>query len=283
MKKYKSILILALASSAAPLWGQLSVADLNTPYTVDFSGTVAGVTNGAWTASANVQSPALAGGVDSRGIVFGRVGWGGSQAGAVYKRETLANPPVQDSVGWYVDSTNRRGTGASTALVMHSQIGDTEFTDRTRAFSLVVQNNSGSTINQWAADYVIDLYKVSALANRNVTMSFSYQVVSDPASLDAGNWVGNLSNTVTSMGIDSADFAAESWLVADRSTTISASVADGDYLVLRYWADTGSNTNETPYLAFDSISVTAIPESSQISLAVGLVALLAIWLRRRKS
>lgn len=278
------VLFLGLVGAASAS-AQLSISQLGSVQVIDFSSTVAGVNNGAWTASVDPSSTPGAGGIDTNGIVFGRIAWGGTSSTLQFKRGTTANPPVSAAAGWYVDSTDRRGTGASTALVMHAQVPDpaTEATDRSRAFSLVVQNNTGSAVDQWAVAYAIDVFRVAA--GSSTTLSFSYQVVSDPASLDAGNWIGNLSNTVADMGLDSSVIgSAGSWTAADRSTSISATVADGDYLVLRYWADSGANNQNAPYFAFDSISVTAIPEPAHTGLlaAVG-IGLLVVGRRRRAS
>lgn len=277
---YSQVLSSLLLAATVPLSAQLSITQTNTEYTVDFESTVAGMNNGTFTAEERAESPAVTGGVDSRGIVFGNdTGWGSNMGGAPFRRGALGSLDSSDSrdLGWYSDNSIRRGSSASTAMVMHP---GAQGVPRSTAVSFLFKNDTGSTLTQFDVDFVIDVWWTETFFNPLV--EFSWQVISDPASLDSSNWGGNLANVNTSMNLDTEGYITGEWNIQDRSTTINTTLEEGDYLVIRYYIEDMDQKGglRSPYIALDEISITAIPEPSTVAAFAGLLTLLvAFWFR----
>lgn len=138
-------------------------------------------------------------------------------------------------------------------------------------FQLEVTNNSGATVTDWNVRFTSYQYNDWDRAN---SFNFSY-------SLDGTAFTPVPSGSFTSDDLASP-FPPFEWAVSvNYDDTISATVADGASLYLRWTGDDVSGTGSRDEFALDDVFVDAVPEPSSTAL-IG-VAGLALLLRRRNS
>ncbi|MEJ6778047.1 MAG: PEP-CTERM sorting domain-containing protein [Akkermansiaceae bacterium] len=168
-------------------------------------------------------------------------------------------------------STGGVGTGGAYAfdvgagnVALGVQPGGSDFTPG--YFELEVTNDSGSTVATWAIAFKSYVLNDQARGN-----SFNFSFSTD----------GSSYTPVAAGSFTSADGAGGSWtLGADYSDSISASVASGSSLFLRWSGDDESGSGSRDEFALDDVSIDVVPEpSSTALLGLGGLALLA---RRRR-
>lgn len=139
----------------------------------------------------------------------------------------------------------------------------------TQAFYLRIQNNTGATVTSW--NLTGDLFTADSDGSLG-TESIGYAV-------DNGTSPGAMTftNITSRMGVNTGGMYAYQAL-AGLNETVSASVANGDYMVLAF-RDSGGNRSS---FAVDNLTITAVvPEpASAALLAMSLVGLAR---RRRKA
>lgn len=139
----------------------------------------------------------------------------------------------------------------------------------TQAFYLRVQNNTGATVTSW--NLAGDLFTADSDGSLG-TESIGYAVDNgtSPSAM-------TFTNITSRVGVNTGGLYAYQSL-AGLSETVSASVANGDYLVLAF-RDSGGNRSS---FAVDNLAITAVvPEPTALALAgMSLAGLLA---RRRKA
>lgn len=151
-------------------------------------------------------------------------------------------------------------------IALGVQPGGSDFTPG--YYELVITNDSGATVNTWAVAFNSYSYNDEGRAN---SFNFSY-------STDGTNYTPVASGSFTSGG---AAAGSPSWVLgAAYSDNISATVANGGSLYLRWTGDDVSGSGSRDEFALDDVSVDAVPEPSSTAL-LGLGGL-ALLLRRRK-
>lgn len=239
----RSVFALSPILIATGVQAQLNVAAVNTTYTIDFDGTVAGVSNGAW-AGGGFQAVPIAGRLDSdawaiTGFSDGNLAYGASRigVGTDYRRGTTAPGNAAVSVGglWSF------GGAGITGRALGIQPNATDFTPGT--ITLRIQNNTGSTLT--AFDLAYDVYYRNDQANSdNFNLYYS-------------------DNNTTYTPVPSQDVvtpaaaAGAAWVANARSTTITGVyVPNGQYFYVRWRGDEVVGGGSDDEIALDNINVT---------------------------
>jgi hypothetical protein len=240
------LLVLAIISPLGlvqPARGDLVISSVNTASLIDFESTLTGVNNGAYT-----------------GAGFG-AGSGQLDAGAW----AITDLSGAELARGYTSGSGAAGVGLYSFDVLGGGTSHTfgvkpdnnDFNIGT--VTLRVANMTGSTIGSWAISY--DLFSFN---NTNTSSTFNFSF-----STDGTNFTSVSALNFASPGTADATPAWSSG--TNRSTTISANVANNGILFLR-WTSTdnvgGGNVRDS--LALDNISVTAVPEPGAFLFA-GLV------------
>jgi hypothetical protein len=253
------------------LRADLVVGSINMAETIDFETSKSDVNVDAFVGTGFTPSPA-SGQLDSSSwrIVNndGDLAFGGTATTGAFARG-LSNTSVTDGGIWSFDTDNNGTSGDSHALGLqpttaHSILNPGEI-------RLRIMNSTGSTVSSWEIDY--DVFAFND-AGRSSTFNFSYST--DDVTYTP---VGALDFTST----EPAD-VMPAWTLAARSTLISASVADGDRLYLRWTIafPGGGNGSEFDQLALDNISVAAVPEPAAVlfgGVVCGVIGL-SVGIRR---
>ena len=135
---------------------------------------------------------------------------------------------------------------------------------------LRIQNTTGAAVTEWNFD--TDVYFGEADVGDSTTLQYSYAVGNDT---DAGTMTfTNFGSTLSSVTGDVITSLAGT--MSESVTT--ASVADGDYIVLQIYSVTASGSGSTSFV--DNIGVTAIPEPATLSLIAALSGAM-LFIRRR--
>jgi hypothetical protein len=265
--------IIALAASlfcVAGVHAQLSLTSTGAPFTVNFEGTVSGVSNGAYTAAGFQPSPS-AGQLDSdawavTGWSNGSLAFGGTQttASTDYTRGADADGGV-GTAGFYAFS----GGGISTGVAFGIQPGGSDFAPGT--LTLRVQNNTGTTLTGLDLSYIVYVRNDQPRSN-----SFNFSYSTNDTSYTA---VSALDLTSAATADTTPTFVSNA-----KSTTINGlTVATGGYVYLRWTSDDVSGSGARDEFALDNIVVTAIPEPSSLFAGFGMIAAFGCRFRRRRA
>lgn len=231
---------LAIIFLLLPLYNfsQLSILAPNTNYTIDFTTTVNGVSNGRFDASGFQSSPAI-GQLDSdawaiTGFSYGDLAFGGTQttANTDYTRGT-----AYAYVGW----------GGIYALygfpdpILGIQPVDDDFTQGT--ITLKIQNNTGGIINS-----LVLSYDVLICNDQDRSNSFNFSHSADDISYTS---VSSLDFTSTTTKDKDAD-----WIVYGRNTVLeSLNIPDGSYYYLRWTGDDVGGSGSRDEFGLDNIVI----------------------------
>lgn len=222
---------------------QLNVAAVNTAYTVNFDGTVAGVGNGVW-AGGGFQPTPTAGRLDSdawavTGWSDGNMGFGGTRitAGTDYRRGTALGAVAAGGMYAFDDGAG----GVLTGVALGFQPGASDW--EPGAITLRVQNNTGSTLT--AFDIAYDVFYRN---DQNSSNEFNLYYSDD-------------NTTYTHVGSQDVTSPAAStgaaWVANARSTTVSGVfVPNGSYFYIRWRGASVSVSGARDEFALDNISVT---------------------------
>lgn len=240
----KRILLLVLFISAFS-WGQVQLSEGTPTQTIDFSSTVTGVSNGAFTGT-GFQATPTAGQLDSdawatTGFSEGTLTFGGTRT-AVNDHARGATA-IQQSTGGIYAHTGAPNSVANPCLMI--QPSGSDFSPGT--ITLRIQNNGVGFINQIVVSY--NIFYRNDFGSSN-TLNFSYST-DDTSYTNVGSL--DFATPVAASGT--------TWLqegsTPSRSTTITGlSIAPGDYFYIRWNSDdvVGGTRDE---LGLDDISVTA--------------------------
>ena len=192
----------------------------------------------------------------------GPVGWdaSGFSAGAGFSENRGSSSGGVTTGGTYAFDI---GSGN---IALGVQPGGSDFTPG--YYELQVTNDSGATVDTWSIAFKSFVFNDQSRAN---SFNFSY-------STDGSSYTPVAAGSFTSTA--AAD-GSPSWVSGvDYSDSISASVANGGSLYLRWTGDDSSGSGSRDEFALDDVSISAVPEPSSAAL-LGLGGL-ALVLRRRK-
>lgn len=237
-----ALTLLALPGMEAS--AQLNIAAVNTAYTVNFDGTVAGVGSGVWAGTGFQPTPA-AGRLDSdawavTGWSDGDLAFGGTRitAGTDYRRGLAAAPVATGGMYAFDDGAG----GVLNGRALGVQPNATEF--NTGTITLRIQNNTGSTLT-------------------------AFDIAYNVAYRDDGGWSSNFNLYVSDNGTSYTHIASQdvvspvgpagaAWVANARSVTVSGFfVPNGSYFYIRWRGNEnpgGSGARDE--FALDDISVT---------------------------
>lgn len=263
----KLLAVVAAFGTAASSQAQLIVNDY-TAKVITFDATVSGVwvTGGTPTGSVAQPAPTNSAPYDSDAWALragatqdltlptagsgsgSAVGFGGtSTAGAISRG-------VSNVAGW-----GTSGLGVVTSVTSGANFGNAlgfkpagGSTDNASVF-LRIQNTTGSTVTSWKVDY--NPYYIDIGVATNVSFAFS----TDGGTVFSSN-VAALGfstpglNTITTPAV--TDWTAISLV----ESSLSATVANNDYLILRWALGNDVASGNLNRLAIDNISIAAVPE-----------------------
>ncbi|MBU2927593.1 beta strand repeat-containing protein [Winogradskyella psychrotolerans] len=213
----------------------------NTAFVIDFDTTVTDVNNGAFDGSGFTDTPA-SGQLDSdaweaTGMSDGSLSYGGSQTSGDYIKGSSTGGV--SSGGFYAFDT-----GSSNSSLGFQATGS-DFTPGT--ITLRAQNQTGTTVTTADLAYLIYVYNDQG---RSTTFDFSYST-DDLSYTDVA--ASNLTSDATADG-------SLIWVSNSKATSITGlSIADGEYLYLRWsTADNGGSGSRDEF-ALDDISLSFNP------------------------
>ncbi len=221
-------------------YSQLSITGAGT-YTIDFDNTVSGVNNGQFQGTGFVGAP-TAGQLDSDG-------WratGFSDGDGMFSGT--------HTTGDFARGTHSGGTGTGGVYAFETATGDfclgvqpgaADFTPGD--FTLRIQNNSGSAINQLNLSYEIKVFNDKDRSN-----SFNFSWSTDDISYTSVSALDYASP-------GAADPLPVSWTTTTRSTTLSGlNLANGGYLYLKWTGDDVSGSGSRDEFGLDDIVISGI-------------------------
>ena len=228
------------ATPNAPTLGwQISSED--TSFVIDFDTTVSGVNEGAFDGSGFTSSP-TSGQLDSdaweaTGMSDGSLSYGGSETSGDFARGSSTGGVT--SGGFYAFDTGGSNNG------LGSQGTGSDFTPGT--ITLRAQNQTGNTVTAADLEYLVYVYNDQGRAS-----TFNFEYSTDDSSYTA---VGALDLTSTA----TAD-GSPAWVSNSKSTSITGlSIADGDFLYLRWTSGDDSGSGSRDEFALDDIDLTFNP------------------------
>lgn len=242
---FLALLMIFSVSVSSTIYGQLSLNNTTTSRTIDFSTTIAGVNNGAYTGSGFQPTP-TAGQLDSdafasTGMSDGNLAFGGTAVTGDYARGAVST--AQATGGFYA-YTGTPGSVANPSFLFQPIAAD--FTPGT--LMLRIQNNGTTNITQIAVSYDLFFRNDQAFSN---SLNFSYST-----------------DNITYTPVGALDFATPA--AADtngyvqvgtspsRSTTITGlTITPGSFFYIRFSSDDVSGSGSRDEIAIDNISVTA--------------------------
>ena len=247
----KTFLLFALTMlSFSIAFGQLSLTSTST-YTIDFDSSVSGVNNGGFSTTVSgsyLNSSPASGQLDADAWSCSQTS--GSSASfpgsgtAVYATSTIPNPGTSGGLFAYNINT------LTNQMIGFSPTGDL-FTPGN--ITLKIVNNTGSTINQLAVEYLVYAYNNQPRAN---TVDFWYS--SDNATYTNGNI------TFTSTAASSS-----SWESATKTITITGlAISNGSSYYLQWRLGDASGSGARDKFALDNIKVTATTGGASPSISV---------------
>jgi len=226
-------------TAATPLGWQITTT--NTAFFVDFDNTANNVNNGQF-AGVNLNPNPQPGDLNSNAIAIdGSSGTAAASFGGTITTGGGTSTGGVSSGNFFAfeHSTGNRALGVQPTGTFWSP----------GSITLRVQNKTGGVLSSLSL-----AYKIFELNNEGRANSFNFQYSTDNA---------------TYTNVSSLDFTSEetasgtpAWRAYLRSTTITGlSLADGDYLYLRWVGDDVSGLNSRDEFALDDISVVANPVS----------------------
>ncbi len=237
--------LVALATIVCPLAlkAQLNVSAVNTPYTINFDGTVSGVSNGAFAGSGFQPTP-TSGRLDSdawasTGWSDGSLAFGGTRttASTDYTRGTTAPGNLPIAVGgiWSF------GGAGITGRALGFQQAATDANPGT--ITLRVRNTTGSTLTAFDISYNA-YYRNDE--DRSSTFNLRY-------SDDNTTYTSVPALDLTTPG----PLVGTSWVANARSTTITGvNVPNNGFFYIRWALGTAGGSGNWDEIALDDISVT---------------------------
>ncbi|MCC6840229.1 MAG: lamin tail domain-containing protein [Flavobacteriales bacterium] len=219
---------------------QLNVAALNTPYTITFDATVAGVNNGAYT-GAGFQAAPTAGQLNSNawattGMSDGALAFGGARTSGDNARGTNSAAGGTSTGGFYAFTAPNIGSSS-----FGIKPGSDDWTPGT--VTLRLQNTTGAAIT--SLDVAYELWNNNSQARSN---SFNFSWSTDDASYTTVPAL-NFTSPAASDGLG--------YVVVNRASTISGlNVANNAYIYLRWNGDDVGGSGSRDEFALDDISVT---------------------------
>jgi len=231
---------LSQMTTAAPALG-FQLTTTNTNYVIDFDNTVANVNNGQYDGSGFTITPAV-GQLNSdawatTGMSDGASAFGGSNTTGDFARG-ISNGGVNTG-GFYAFTV---GTGNNAFGI---QPGGSDWTPGT--VTLRVQNNTGTVLSSLGLAYKVFNFNDGLYSG---TFNFSYSF-----------------DNVTYTPVSQVDFASieaadgsPAWNAYLRSLSLnSLSVANGNYIYLRWFGDDNGGSTSRDEFAIDDISIVANP------------------------
>ena len=238
----KACTILALfAVLPVTLSAQLNVAALNTPYTITFDSDLPGVNNGAFTGAGFTSAPAVgqlnSNAWASTGMSDGALAFGGSNTTGDYARGVSTAPGGTGTTGGFY-SIAAPNVGSNSLGI---KPGGSDWTPGT--VTLRVQNTTGGTMTSMDVAYTIWNNNSQARSN-----SFNFSWSTDNSTYTP---VGALDFT------SPATSDAFGYVSYPKSTTVSSlSLANNDYIYLRWSGDDVGGSGSRDEFALDDVSVT---------------------------
>lgn len=293
--KFLALFASAALATTAISHGQLVINSLDTPSVIEFNAGPGGAISGVWgpstspTGSGFTTSPVNLNPLDSDGWAArvgasqnytlpdagtgstASVGFGGNATLGAIARGVNATAGFTAGLGLATSLNNVAGNNG----LAFSPSGTG--TDNATVW-LKIQNTTGQTVSSWDISYLGYYINVGDYATPVV---FAYST--DNGSTFSSN-VSSLGFTTPGTGTVTTPTAADWVQVTGLSSTINATVANNDFLILRWGLgqDIGVNLQPGNRIALDDISITAVPEPSTWALlAVGLTAVTV--LRRRRT
>lgn len=238
------ILLLALFMSAFS-WGQVQLSEGTPSQLIDFSATVAGVSNGAFTAAGFQATPTL-GQLDSdawavTGWNDGTLAFGGTRTTGDYARGAAV--AAITTAGFY---SYRAAPQSVPNPCLMIQPGGSDFAPGT--LTLRIQNTGAGFINQMDVSYNLFIRNDQARSN---SFNFSY-------SSDNSSYTPVSALDYTSPAASSGTAWVQVGTSPSRSTSITGlSIAPGDYFYIRWNSDDVGGSGSRDEFGLDDISMTA--------------------------
>lgn len=240
------ILLLALFLSAFS-WGQVQLSEGVPTQLIDFSSTITGVSNGAYTA-AGFQATPTAGRLDSdawavTGWSNGNLAFGGTQTTATtdYTRGATA---VAITTGGFYAYTGAPHTTENPCFMI--QPGGSDFAPGT--LTLRIRNNGAGFMNQVDVSYNLFIRNDHARSN-----SFNFSYSSDNSTYTAVSALDYTSPAASDV-LGWVQVGAS----PSRSTSITGlSIAPGDYFYIRWNSEDVGGSGSRDEFGLDDISLTA--------------------------
>ena len=174
---------------------------------------------------------------------------------------------VYSNTGTYSNSNSIRALRDGSTSDLALGVKDSAVRD----FTLIMRNDTGSTVGTWNVDYLIEQY---SKGTSPTTFGFSYSL--DGTTYTTTNVSGGanvVANTTTPVDVNLASIISTS-----RNAVITESVANGSDIYFR-WKYTHISGTST-HMGIDNITITAVPEPDAVALS-GAVGVLGIFRRRR--
>ncbi|MDX2304564.1 MAG: T9SS type A sorting domain-containing protein [Microscillaceae bacterium] len=231
------VLFVSLNGAFMPVFGQLSIQDVNATYIVNFDNTLAGVNNGTFTGIGFAPDPSI-GQLDSDaweilGMSDGALNFGDTQTAGDFARES--SPGGETTGGLYAFDVG----GSNLALGV--QATGTDWSPN-GTITLRIQNNSSQTLKGLRINYSIFEFN-----NENRATNFNFAYSSD--NLVYTN-VPALNYTTTQPA------GLEIWLATSRSTDIQEiDISPGAFFYLRWEGSDAGGTGSRDEIALDNIEV----------------------------
>ena len=226
-----------LANDAPPPTDGWQITSEDTSFVIDFDTTVSDVNEGAFDGSGFTTSPAT-GQLDSdawesTGLSDGALNYGGSETSGDYARGTSSGGVT--SGGFYSFDTG----GSNNTL--GTQGTGSDFTPGT--ITLRAQNQTGVTVTAADLAYLVYVYNDQG---RSSTFDFSY-------STDDSSYTDVIALDLTT---DATADGSPTWVSNSKSTNITGlSIADGDYLYLRWSSADVGGSGSRDEIALDDIDL----------------------------
>lgn len=226
-------------------WGQVQLSEGTPSQTIDFSATVSGVSNGAFTGT-GFQATPTAGQLDSdawasTGMSDGPLAFGGARTIGDYARGAVN---AAQSTGGFYAYTGAPQSAANPCLMI--QPAGSDFAPGT--LTLRIQNNGTAFINQMVVSYDLFVRNDQARAS---SFNFSY-------SSDNTTYTPVAALNYTSIEVADALGWVQVGSSPSRSTTITGlSVAPGDFFYIRWNSADVSGANNRDEFGLDNIALTA--------------------------
>ncbi len=162
---------------------------------------------------------------------------------------------------------------------------------RSYSFGVLLQNNTGSTINTVSISYTGEQwFQGFTAAAQTTTLGFSYST--NATAINTGtftnvtslNFVSPILTSTTATSLLDGNLSANQTAFNNVSFTVSGGWANGASLWLR-WNDpfqTGGGTFRDNGLSIDNLTVTSVPEPGTSVMMISGVAMALVLVRRRR-